>query len=310
MPRPKRSDLELVRAAAELWEADEQEVGYLARLFTQTSLPYRDPGDVPVWARRNGNLLLTVQPGMTVTRQGVSQSIGYPYGTVPRLLLSWLSTEAVRTGSRELVLGDSLTDFMKALGMTPTGGKKGTITRLRRQMERLFQARLTVRNDGDDRQLGANLSVASGYELWWSPNPDAQMALMPFTSTVRLSHEFFDEVTGHPVPLDLGALSALRGSALRLDIYAWLTYRMSYLKRPTTIPWEGLRAQFGSNLADTKQGRNQFKRDFGKNLREVLVVYRDAQVDATDTGLVLQPSLTHVRLKGLRALERGGTTGG
>jgi hypothetical protein len=50
MPRPKRSDLELVRAATELWEADEQEVGYLARLFTQTSLPYRDPGDVPVWA--------------------------------------------------------------------------------------------------------------------------------------------------------------------------------------------------------------------------------------------------------------------
>jgi hypothetical protein len=52
-----------------------------------------------------------------------------------------------------------------------------------------------------------------------------------------------------------GPLRALRGSALRLDIYAWLTYRMSYLQRPTTVRWPSLRAQFGSDLADTKQGR-------------------------------------------------------
>lgn len=304
MPRPKRSDLELVRAATELWEADDQEVGYLARLFTQTSLPYRDPGDVPVWGRRNGSLLLTVQPGMTVDANGVPKSIGYPYGTVPRLVLSWLSTEAVRTNERELVLGETLTDFMRALNMTPTGGKKGTITRLRGQMERLFQATLNVRYEGDpDRQLGAKLSVASTYDLWWPAGSDQQPSLMP--STVRLSHEFFSEVTQRPVPLDLGALKALRGSAMRLDIYAWLTYRMSYLRRPTTVPWESLKIQFGSNLADTKQGRNQFKRDFINNLKQVLVVYREAQVEATDTGLVLQPSQTHVRFKGLRSLERG-----
>lgn len=307
MPRPPRSDLELVRAAVDLWESEEQEVRYLARLFTQTSLPYRDPGDVPVWGRRNGNLLLSVQPGMTIDTKGDALSIGYPFGTVPRLLLSWLSTEAVRTGQRELVLGDSLTDFMRGLGMKPTGGKNGTITRLRKQLERLFMATLSVRYEGDaDRQLGAKLSVASTYDLWWRADAYDQPSLMP--STVRLSNEFFDEVTNHPVPLDLGALSLLRGSALRLDIYAWLTYRMSYLRRPTTIPWDSLRMQFGTNFADTKQGRAQFKRDFTKQLREVLVVYREAQVDATDAGLVLQPSRTHVRFKGLRALERGTNT--
>jgi hypothetical protein len=77
-----------------LWETEEdtdQDIGYLARLFTQTSLPYRDPGDVPAWGRRNGDLVLTVQPGMTEDN-GVFKSIGYPYGTVPRLLLTWLST--------------------------------------------------------------------------------------------------------------------------------------------------------------------------------------------------------------------------
>jgi Plasmid encoded RepA protein len=111
-----------------------------------------------------------------------------------------------------------------------------------------------------------------------------------------------------PVPLDLGALRALRGSALRLDIYTWLTYRMSYLRRPTTVPWESLRAQFGSDLADTKQGRAQFRRDFERNLREVVLVYREADVETSPAGVVLRPSLTHVPLRGTRerrALHRG-----
>lgn len=309
MPDPRPRDLQLLRDAAELWDAEGQEVGYLARLFTQVALPYRDPGDVPAWGRRNGDLVLVVQPGMTIAKDGTPRPIGYPYGTVPRLLLTWLSTEAVRTQNPELVLGTSLAEFMRNLDLVPTGGRNGTITRLRKQMERLFQATLSVRWEGDaSREAGGRLNVASAYDLWWADRDPQQPALLP--STVRLSAEFYTEVTQHPVPLDVGALKALRGSALRLDIYAWLTYRMSYLRRPTTVPWEALKAQFGSNLADTKQGRAQFRRDFAKHLREVLVVYRDADVDATPAGVVLRPSRTHVPLRGLRALTSGNTLGG
>lgn len=295
MARSKRDALDFVRVAAALWDADAPDVGYLARLFTQTSLPYRDPGDAPAWGRRNGNLVLVVQPGMTIDQAGQPRSIGYPFGTVPRLLLTWLSTEAVRTQSRELYLGASLAEFMRQLDMTPTGGRGGTITRLRKQMERLFQATLSVRWEGDNaREVGGRLNVASSYDLWWAPTAPDQLALMP--STVCLSSEFFDEVTQHPVPLNLAALRALRGSALRLDIYAWLTYRMSYLRRRTEVPWGALRMQFGSNLADTKQGRAQFRRDFDRHLREVLVVYRDANVEISPGGVVLLPSRTHVPL--------------
>lgn len=291
--RPKRTDLDLLRAAEDLWCQDEAEVGYLARLFTQTSLPYRDPGDVPAWGRRNGALSLAVQPGMTIDADGTVRSIGYPYGTIPRLLLTWLSTEAVRTQSHELVLGTSLAEFMRSLELTPTGGKNGTITRLRKQMERLFQASLSVRWDGDaSRESGARLNVASAYDLWWADADPAQPSLLP--SSVRLSDEFYREVVEHPVPLDLGALRALRGSPLRLDIYAWLTYRMSYLRKRTEVPWEGLRAQFGSANADTRQGRAQFRKDFERHMREVLLVYREANVEVSRGGLVLQPSRTHV----------------
>ncbi len=37
------------------------------------------------------------------------------------------------------------------------------------------------------------------------------------------------------VPIDLRALNALKGSPLALDIYSWLTYRMSYLRKPCLL---------------------------------------------------------------------------
>jgi hypothetical protein len=314
--RPRRTQLDVARAAAQLWEQHDQDIGYLARLFTSTSLPYKDPGDVRSWGRRNGKLSLTVQPGMVTDENGEPRSLGLPFGTVPRLLLTWMSTEAVRTRSQELLLGSSLAEFMRTLGLQPSGGKNGTITRLRKQAERLFMATLTMQWEDDDSTTGLRLGVANGHRLWRtdkqiaSPAPAAnQLALLPSAggkpAFVLLSHEFYTEVIEHPVPLDLGALRALGGSPLRLDVYAWLTYRMSSLQRRTQVPWAALREQFGSSNADTVNGRAQFRKDFLAALREVLVVYREAQVEVERAGVVLLPSRTHVPPKGLRAISGG-----
>ena len=68
-----------------------------------------------------------------------------PYGSLPRLLLAWVCTEAVRTQSRELVLGRSLSEFMRTLDIYSTsGGSRGDRTRLRNQMRRLFNASCSV----------------------------------------------------------------------------------------------------------------------------------------------------------------------
>jgi hypothetical protein len=315
MPRQKRSDLDFFNAAAELWDA-EPEVGYLARLFTQTSLPYKEPKNNPAaWRRVNGNTQLIVRPGIMFGPDGEAIPLGFPFGSIPRLILTWMSTEAVRTKNRDLVLGASLTEFMRKVGLIkehelPSGGKRGNGTRARVQMERLFKSTVTVEYTGDgNRQLGAHMSVASGYDLWWRPgggSEEDQPALMD--SVVRLSPEFFEQVVESPVPVDMQALRLLRESPLRLDIYTWLTYRMSRLKKPTTVPWGALKGQFGSELADTKQGNHQFKRDFKKRLAEVTTVYKDANVDVTDSGLMLRPSLTHIRKsRDFIALERSWT---
>ena len=44
-------------------------------------------------------------PGINLNTE---KSYGYPYGTIPRLLLFWMTTEATRTKSRRLELGNSL----------------------------------------------------------------------------------------------------------------------------------------------------------------------------------------------------------
>lgn len=304
--RPRPRELALLKAAVELRDQDEpEELSYLARLWCQTCLPYRDPGDVPHWGRRNGDLSLVVQPGVTIDENGEARSVGYPYGTVPRLVLTWLSTEAVRTQSSTLVLGDSLSAFMRELGMKATGGKNGSITRLRKQLERLFMATLSVRWDGADqsRQAGGRLNVASSYDLWWHDQRPGEPTLLP--SVVTLSAEFYAEVVEHPVPLDMNVLRALRGSALRLDIYAYLCHRMSYLRRTTTIPWEALRGQFGSTLGRDKAGQHRWRQEFERNLREVLLLHRQAEVETSRAGLVLRPSRMGVPMRARRAIRSG-----
>ena len=62
-----------------------------------------------------------------------------PFGNLPRLLLAWVCTEAVRTQSRELVLGSSLSEFMRKLDLHTSGGSsRGDRARLRNQNEAVF----------------------------------------------------------------------------------------------------------------------------------------------------------------------------
>src|ERR1700710_2153897 len=89
---------ELLNAATEIEQEDAREagsIGYAARLWAQLTLPYKNPApDTQMWVRRNGSLTLRVMPGMTGPKD--APVAGYPFGVLPRLILTWMSTEAVR----------------------------------------------------------------------------------------------------------------------------------------------------------------------------------------------------------------------
>jgi hypothetical protein len=146
------------------------------------------------------------------------------------------------------------------------------------------------------------MGVAEKWNLWWSPKDrPEQRGLLP--SMVTLSGEFYREATERPIPISIDALRLLSGSPMRLDIYTWLTYRMSRLPRRTQIPWAALLLQFGSQ-ATTKQARHKFRSDFTDHLARVMAVYPDAKVYVEPEGLILLPSSTHIAPRHLRPISR------
>ena len=103
-------------------EAD-PDLGFMARMMVLCSLPRTNPGNRLRYVRRNGPYKLIMYS---------SGETKLPFGNFPRLILAWVCTEAVRTKSRELVLGRSLAKFMKTLGVYTTSGE--TQTRLRKAL--------------------------------------------------------------------------------------------------------------------------------------------------------------------------------
>lgn len=269
---------------------------FMARQLVQATLPHRNPGKVEAWQRTNGNLTLIIRPGWDSKRQC---SIGYPYGTVPRLLLFWLTTEAARTRSRLIYPGNTVTEFMRKLEMNPENGspgaKRSDAHRLREQMQRLFRA--TISFEVEDINVGSaewlDMQVVVGGKTWWDFREPTQDAL--FESVIKLGEEFYEAIIAAPVPVDLRALRVLKQSPLALDLYAWATYRaftVTQAGKPAFIPWAGLRAQIGGDY-----GRlNNFVAAAKAALRKVEEVYPDLRLGAADEGFIVNPSKPAVPL--------------
>ena len=146
-------------------EAD-PDLGFMARMMALCSLPRTNPGNRHQYKRVNG-------PYKLVMIAGADNKL--PYGNLPRLLLAWVSTEAVRTQSRGLVLGRSLAEFMRALGIYNSGGQPQT--RLRNQMDRLFHASVQLIYEDEGDKAGISSFVADRTEFWWNERKPNESSL-------------------------------------------------------------------------------------------------------------------------------------
>ena len=287
LPQVSQRRLRLLEASSEIEQTPGQ-LAFSTRIWAQLSLPYKDPGEqVRHWTRRNGNTTVTLSPGPA----------GYPYGVVARSLLTWMSTQAVRTRSRHLDPGPSLRSFMSSLGTyAPSGANQ---RRVMDQLHRLSTTSIlieTLRDQGTAQTIkGQSFLVSSRYQLTYQ-KPGHKTGHNH--AVIELSEDYFREILHSPVPVLTSALGALGGSPMRQDLYVWLCYRMATLDRATTVSWAQLEAQFG---AEYRQ-RRQFKAAFLKNLEQVKVIYPKARVAVLDKGLRLHPSPTHVPKPAHRAV--------
>jgi hypothetical protein len=282
----------LVNYAANLEGGDEDamDIGYSARIWAQVSLPYRNPGNIPYWERRNGTVSLMMQPALLLDAETGERTPAYPYGVLPRQAMNWMATEAVLTQSKNLELGPSMKAFMAKIGLAH-GGRDHK--RVADGLRRLFGANLSVegleiRPDGHGEAI-EYFRIADSVRLWFGKD-DVEDNDGLWASTVTLSQRFYDSIVSSPVPIDLNAMKALGKSAMRMDIYLWLTYRMFYLRKPTRIKWPDLNLQFGAQYAQP----HKFKAAFEGHLKAIKIIYPEARVEPTAEYLILRPSPPHV----------------
>lgn len=287
---PTRQQQKLIDAGTDIRIApDAAEIAYLARHLVLATLPHSDPGDVSAWRRVSGGRAFVLQPGIDGF---TGESIGIPYGVIPRLLLFWLVTEAVRTKSPVLHLGDRLADFMRELGLDPSrGGKRSDAYRLREQANRLFSSSVffheRVSQGNGIVETKGSMPITRQTKLWWSPRDPHAPTL--WGSWVELGADFYQAIIAAPVPLDVRALRALRRSPLALDLYALVSYRAfvaSRRREEQVCTWSDLHQQFGSDYADLKD----FRRKCVAALRKIGVVMPGLKLKRESGGFTVLPS--------------------
>ena len=259
-------------------------LGFMPRIFVQATLPHSRPKGHR-FERVNGRHSL---------RLSAPRRVGLPYGSYPRLLLTWLTTEVVRTKSPEIHLGVTPNDLARKLGLSTISGPRGTARRLESQLRRLLCMRLDWQTTvGLHPTSSGSGFVGSNCASWQRLARDLVPMRPVWRSEIALGHSFFEEITRSAVPVDLRAIRQLQRSPLAIDLYVWLTYRVSYLRKPTLVPWKGLQAQFGSGYSRPRD----FRRKALAHLQDVLRVYPAVRIGQTDSGLRLYPSPPHVQAR-------------
>ncbi|MEQ8822301.1 MAG: replication protein RepA [Sumerlaeia bacterium] len=255
--RMKASEAKFIGKAVRIQQYDVLEdhaLGFSARVMAQAGLPHSDPGDdCDLWVCTNGHFCFSVQ-SKRYHKNGQMVNVGLPYGSLARLILYHIATQATQRRSPEIDLGTSLSSFMRRLGLAPTGGQKGNINRFKEQLRRITTSRFDFTYDNRDANgVGETrdqmFSIADSVHLWWDPkDPETDT----FPSSMVLSDRFYRHIIESPVPVDMRAIDAIKKSPLALDLYTWLTARVFHVRYETPIPWALIYKQMGSEYADQK----------------------------------------------------------
>jgi len=226
-----------------------------------------------------------VEPGRLLQPGDIEpKMIGVPYGSRARLILLYLQTRAVRSGSREIELGRSMREWLQRMGI-PHGGK--SYVEVRDQAARLSTCKLTFYYAAAKGRTGFSNEriVDDGMMMLDDDTGDRRQGAL-FIEQVRLSESFYTALRKHPVPIWEPALRHIQNNSMALDLYVWLAYRLHVLQLPTPVRWAALHGQFGGGF----KALRHFRPTFLTNLRLALATYPEAHVDENEQGVILHPS--------------------
>ncbi|KGG81905.1 replication protein [Comamonas thiooxydans] len=292
---PTARELKLIKTGAEIASErpGDDDLGYMHSIICQVGLP-RSEVQGTSFERISGGAGLLVEAGkLWDGKQFVQQPI--PYGPMPRLILAWMNTYAVRFNTPEIPIGDSASEFLRMLGKQTNGGKRGAFTTFKKQVQALSACRMTLGFNANGMAHTYEGKPIKHFEAWLAATEE-QRPLWP--GTVTFSEDYYKTLKEHAVPLDLRAFMELKGSALAMDVYAWLAQRLYRVEgKGRTLHWKSLREQFGQEYEGKEPDKN-FKKKFLPALRDVLTVYPQARVKQVNGGILVMRSSPPVPPKG------------
>lgn len=275
---PTAIEKRIIDAAVEVNSnrATAKEAIYQHSVLCQTFLPYRNPGiETRIWQRKQGFVSLAVQGTAAFNpRTEEYEFFGLPYGTKARLILAHINSEAIRTQSPIVNVEDSMSAFIKRIGLNVDGR---TIKEVKNQLRRLTTSIISLSYQDKveaNRGKQVDLKLMTAFDVWF-PKDERQRVL--WSSNIQLTNEYYTSLLNHAIPLDERALAALAHNAMALDIYAWLAQRLHRIPtdKPQFVSWANLKEQFGSGYSHMYK----FKQIFRKTMKTALLQYPSSRVE-------------------------------
>lgn len=261
-------------------------------VLCQTFLPYRDPGkEVRIWKQKQGNVSLAIQASESYNPEiDDFEYIGLPFGAKARLILAHINSEAIRAQSRIVDVEDSMSAFIKRIGLNVDGR---TVSEVKNQLRRLTTSTLSLGYTDGERGLQVDLKIVKAFDIWF-PKNEHQRVL--WNSTIQLTEDYYQSLINHAIPLDERALAALSHNSMALDIYAWLAQRLHRIppNEPQFVSWKDIKNQFGGGYGEMYK----FKQIFRKYLKLARLQYLQSRIEEDDNkGFWLHHSASPVEKK-------------
>lgn len=264
---------------------DEADIGFAS--LASSCLPHKSPDASACperWSGTTDNVEITLHSG----RYNDGRLVGIPYGAKARIILLYLTTQAVKSSEPQVELGASMYAWLRAMNEKRLGGM--TYRLFAEQAKRIAAMTLyaTTHHGQHSESVSGRGIRALVSHLDQEPLGDylEPASTSPFPHLAQLQPQFWQAARSHSLPLRLSAISLIGNNSCALDLYVWLIHRLRQLDEPAEVNWERLHGMFGSGYRHARQ----MKKPFLEALSLALAVYPQAQVEATDSGIVLLPS--------------------
>ena len=266
-----------------------REIGYHHGIMMQCFLPQkRLPKNQTRYQTTHGRSSLVVRAGELADPEAEHRFIAcaVPFGAKARIIVPYIVGYAVQHKTPIIDMGRSLRRFMESVKV-PVGGRNGKF--VTEQVNNIAAADFMLGEWSEDKVTTKYRRVASEISFWLQRRPDQ---LSFWNPEMVLSPEFYDAVQTRRVPVDMEHLVKLAGSPRRMDLYCWLSYRLTRgvrKGRGVPIPLKYLQPIFAPDMDATKSAR-LFKARLKTDLIALAKVYDRFNVEIESDILWLRKS--------------------